>query len=273
MDGELDLRKVTVTHLLVHAMEPTEGRKVISVMWPGFVGTLSGVDELGNSIMINAGRYTSNYAPGPFPSGTPTEWIIVDVLRNMPAALFSQPSSAEAWILEQYKGVGGGVSPGGGIFFVLSNVVNNSLGWVYESDRFGGITRTERDVYPKLDNMVLASNHFHLYGAGHDPETGETITNFGQSPSFSSRLRYAAPAFKIMSWATSPSKTTIPNKQVTEPDIKELLQLVCNQETEHSIIWQPPTMTISIAPASITADPWNAPFMPWCSVPFVDFFQ
>ena len=45
MDGEVDLRKVTVSHFLLFAVEPSEPgqRRWVSAMWPGFVGTISGI--------------------------------------------------------------------------------------------------------------------------------------------------------------------------------------------------------------------------------------
>lgn len=83
MDGECDLRKVTVSHLLLFAVEPTatgidlstedlalETRgdtqrrrrpaRFVSVMWPGCVGACSGFNEHGLWVMNNAG----SMAPG-----------------------------------------------------------------------------------------------------------------------------------------------------------------------------------------------------------------
>ena len=53
MDGECDVRKVTVSHLIVFARHaPAEartgvGRRMVSVMWPGWIGTNSGMNEDG----------------------------------------------------------------------------------------------------------------------------------------------------------------------------------------------------------------------------------
>jgi len=57
MDGEVDIRKVTVSHFLLFAVDPSEPgrRRWVSTMWPGFVGTLSGINEEGLYSMENAG--------------------------------------------------------------------------------------------------------------------------------------------------------------------------------------------------------------------------
>ena len=74
MDGECDMRKVTVSHLLIFAVEPTELTEVevevevearvparyVSILWPGCVGTCSGFNEHGLWVMNNAG----SRAPG-----------------------------------------------------------------------------------------------------------------------------------------------------------------------------------------------------------------
>ncbi|MEO6597417.1 MAG: hypothetical protein ABIP94_21960, partial [Planctomycetota bacterium] len=49
MDGECDLRRVTVSHFVMFAVTPSEPgqKRYVSMMWPGFVGTLSGFNEAG----------------------------------------------------------------------------------------------------------------------------------------------------------------------------------------------------------------------------------
>jgi hypothetical protein len=55
MDGEIDVRKVTVSHLLVIATDAGDGsRRFVSVFWPGFFGVYSGFNEAGISMMVNA---------------------------------------------------------------------------------------------------------------------------------------------------------------------------------------------------------------------------
>lgn len=49
MDGEIDIRKVTVSHFLIFAITPCETNKLkwISFMWPGFIGSCSAINEKG----------------------------------------------------------------------------------------------------------------------------------------------------------------------------------------------------------------------------------
>ena len=57
MDGEVDIRKVTVSHFILFAVDPKEPeqKRYVSMMWPGFVATISGMNEEGFYTMENAG--------------------------------------------------------------------------------------------------------------------------------------------------------------------------------------------------------------------------
>ncbi|HSW30076.1 MAG TPA: hypothetical protein VLH75_11385 [Longimicrobiales bacterium] len=90
MDGEVDLRKVTVSHLLLFAVDPSEPgrRRWVSAMWPGFVGTITGLNEEGLYAMENAG----GSGPGPVVDGlTPCSWVQRNILEN--AGAESTPAS------------------------------------------------------------------------------------------------------------------------------------------------------------------------------------
>ena len=49
MDGENDIRKLTVNALVLYALEPAEDdqQRVVHVMWPGFLGMSSGFNAAG----------------------------------------------------------------------------------------------------------------------------------------------------------------------------------------------------------------------------------
>jgi len=256
MDGEIDLRRVTVTHFLAHASEPSPGsggRRTVSMMWPGFVGTLSGVDEAGNYAMENAGRLSRNYTS--VAGESPGAWMVQQVLRLMPQEYFARPADAEKWLLTKLGGPAGGVAPAGSILVVASN----ASGWIYEADRYGGVMRSENMAAPFIPGIVMASNHFLLYGAG--PEGW----NFGQQASFSSLWRYASARYKVEAWRDAGTLVDVQRA-------KELLQLVCEGETEHSIIWQPQARTLHVAVATAEARMWNAPYGRWITLPFDAFF-
>merc|ERR1719223_531534 len=56
MDGENDFRKVTVWHFLAHAVQPDDGSlRYVHFIWPGFVGSISGLNERGVYVMMNDG--------------------------------------------------------------------------------------------------------------------------------------------------------------------------------------------------------------------------
>lgn len=56
-------------------------------MWPGYVGTLSGMSESGISIMENAARFSQNYT---CVLGYPAAWMIQDALENLPNTVTSE---------------------------------------------------------------------------------------------------------------------------------------------------------------------------------------
>ena len=87
MDGENDIRKLTVNMLLIHAVEPTEPalQKYVHVLWPGFVGASSGFNENGLYLMENAGCSP----PGSPPARTT---ILRDVVSTLLSSAGNPPN-------------------------------------------------------------------------------------------------------------------------------------------------------------------------------------
>ncbi len=179
MDGECDLRKVTVSHLILFAVEPTatgvelveespdaaapidkqhrrQPARFVSILWPGCVGACSGFNEHGLWVMNNAG----SMAPG------------------LAEAAAARPQSSMMWVvrqlLESHLGEGGlsasdvcsfvretqpvgaddeGMLQNGKILFIGQRHANgcnrpDGCAFAYEGDHQGGWTRTARHNLP-----------------------------------------------------------------------------------------------------------------------------
>ncbi len=259
MDGECDTRKVTVSHFLLFAVVPAEQnhKRWISAMWPGFVGTLSGMNEEGLYSMENAG----GTGPGPVVGGiTPCSWVQRSILETMGKS--ATPAGIKK-ALHSFRCDGGGATPAGSIlFWALPYHGQKSPAFVYEGDRFGGTMRLPGDVFPKVPGCIMASNHHLLYGCSPD----KPRISFGRPAYFSSAWRYEAGSRTIDAWSRM-------GKAVDLADIKRLLQTVSHGTTEHSIIFLPESRRIFVAVDDLKTNLWDAPYLPWTELSFDQLFR
>lgn len=136
MDGELDVRKVTVSHVIIFVVDPTEStEKYVSVMWPGFVGTLSSVNQDGVYAMMNVGTLGNSLTVH---GATVVTWLVREVIASVNPTSFS-PSSVKK-ILDGMKSKAGG-SCVTGCILVFANLYDghsNSIpAFIFESDYAG----------------------------------------------------------------------------------------------------------------------------------------
>ncbi len=259
MDGEVDLRKVTVSHFLLFAVDPSEPgrRRWVSTMWPGFVGTISGINEEGLYSMENAG----GTGPGPVVDGlTPCSWVQRFILEN--AGKESTPASIGAMI-DRFRSAGGGAFGAGSIIlWAVPYAGQPAPAFVSEGDRFGGAIRLPGEVAPASPWDIMATNHYRVYGV--DPHRPGLY--FGKTPSFSSRWRYEAGMNTLEAW----------NRQETPlgtAEMRRLLQSVAHGTTEYSVIFRADEMSLDVAVDDLAADPWDAPFQTWVTFEFEELFE
>jgi len=246
MDGEVDLRKVTVSHFLLFAVDPAEpGKKRwFSAMWPGFVGTISGINEDGLYSMEDAG----GTGPGPVVDGlTPCTWTQRAILESEGAE--STPSSIEQSIAEFGSTGGGAFGAGSIILWAVPYEGQAAPAFVSEGDRFGTAVRGPTDVNPLSPFDIMATNHHLAYGA--DPDHPGTY--FGMTPSFSSRWRYEAGKSTLEAWARE-------GKPMGTPEMKRLLQTVAHGTTEYAVIFRANEMSIDVAVDDLATELWDAPY-------------
>lgn len=135
MDGELDVRKVTVSHVTIFAIEPTESKlKYVSIMWPGFVGTLSSVNEQGVYGMMNVGSVGDGISVH---GATPVNWLLRQVLASVSPQDFT-PQNVQN-ILESMKSKEGGACVSGCVLFFANPYTDPTKppAFAYESDFAG----------------------------------------------------------------------------------------------------------------------------------------
>ena len=258
MDGEVDLRKVTVSHFLLFAVDPSEPgrRRWVSAMWPGFVGTLTGINEEGLYAMENAG----GTGPGPVVDGlTPCSWVQRNILEN--AGSESTPESVGNAI-DAFRSAGRGTFGAGSIIlWAVPYRGQPAPAFVSEGDRFGTAIRKPGEVAPASPFGIMAANHYMTYGV--DPNRPGTY--FGKEMSFSSLWRYEAGMNTLGAWARQ-------KKPLGTEDMRRLLQSVAQGTTEHSVIFRANDMTLDVAVDDLKTDLWDAPYQRWVTFSFEELF-
>lgn len=258
MDGEIDFRRVTVSHFVLFAVDPSEPgqKRYVSAMWPGFVGTITGFNEAGVHCMENAG----GTGPGPVVDGlVPISWTMREALATFGAD--ATPMDFQRLLKSHANSAGGACGPGCIVVFALPHDGGGTPGWVVEGDRFGHASRVAGEVAPFVDQCLLASNHHLVYGA--DPD--RPGTSFGREPSNSSAWRYEAGRHKLEAWARV-------GRNIGTAEMRELLQTVAHGTTEHSLITRPDALELDVAVASMAAEPWDAPYREWVTFRFEELF-
>ncbi len=259
MDGEVDLRKVTVSHFLLFAVNPSEPghRRWVSTMWPGFVGTLSGINEEGLYSMENAG----GTGPGPVVDGlTPCTWVQRYILEN--AGAESTPESIGEMVGKFGSAGGGTFGAGSIILWALPYHGQEAPAFVSEGDRFGTAVRRPAEVPPLSPFDIMATNHYLSYGV----DAGQRGLSFGKEASFSSLWRYEAGMNTVEAWSRR-------GREITTADMRRLLQSVAHGTTEYSVIFRANEMTLDVVRDDLATDLWDAPYQSWVSFHFDELFE
>jgi len=260
MDGELDARKVTVKHLTVFAIEPeqtSQKLKFISIMWPGFIGTLTAFNEGGLYSMMNTGRCKQG---AEVVGAYPVSISLREVVHTL-SAVNGDPTSVMN-TLNTFASSGGGISVSGTIFHFARNYVpqNSPPAFFFEGDKYGGVMRLPGQVDPLVNTSIMGSNHNRVYGV----DTFHQDLNFGVPISFSSHWRYKAGQSVLESWDRTGFKADV-------EDMKLLLKTVSSGVTEHAVVWKDKEFWLANANSSV-ATIWDAPYLRWTKFSFVELF-
>ncbi len=258
MDGECDIRKVTVSHFLVFAVDPAEPgrRRWVSTMWPGFVGTISGVNEEGLYGMENAG----GSGPGPVPDGiVPCSWIQRLILEKQGRE--ASPASVLEMMRPFACSTGGITAAGSIILWAVPYKGQDAPAFVYEGGRTGFALRNPGEVWPADAAGIVASNHHLRYGF--DPERPDE--SLGSAISFSSLWRYETAARTLEAWSRRGEPLGIGHA-------KRLLQQAAHGTTEYAVIFKANEGRLLIAVDDLETDMWDAPYCEWTEFHFDELF-
>ncbi|MDK2988884.1 MAG: hypothetical protein PWR16_413 [Methanoculleus sp.] len=157
MDGENDLRKVTVNSLLVIAVDPgPDGKRTVGIDWPGFIGTFNGMNEDGLVLVPHSSPSIPDWNATDL---TPTTFLYMDTLR-------SESDVAGAWAYWQEAN---GTRTGGNNAGVSAPYGNGtgSVPAAFETDSYGGAVRGPGVVEP--DDCLLIANNYYLYRGAYPP--------------------------------------------------------------------------------------------------------
>lgn len=259
MDGEVDIRKVTVSHFLLFAVDPSEPeqKRYVSMMWPGFVATISGMNEDGFYTMENAGLT----GPGAVVDRlVPFSWTMREALAKLGAD--TTPESLQSFVDTYDNSAGGVCGPGCITLFAVPYRGQSHPAFVLEGDRFGDSIRVAGSVRPRIANALVLSNHHRQYGV----TDAKPDLVFDKAPSFSSLWRYEAGMHKLEAWHRI-------DRRIGTKDMRELLQTAGHGTTEYAIITRPNQLEIDVSIASMKPELWDAPYRRWTTFKFDEFFS
>jgi hypothetical protein len=207
------------------------------------------MNQDGCVVQINCGTT----GPGPVATNmTAVPIVMRQALATLSLSSWLKPDTVQAWMENEYACSEGGVS-GQGSEFVMSNT---QVGFVYESDRFGGVMRT---ASPNSFH-ITASNHNHLYGVQQDDSV-----NWGLQVGFSSLWRFTVTEETLQ----SRTRTSQPFSNL---EMQQILQRPAHGDTEHSIVFLPQLHKIQIAVADYHDASWDAPYETWHEFDFDQLF-
>jgi hypothetical protein len=226
-------------------------------MWPGFVGTISGVNEEGLYSMENAG----GSGPGPVPDGiVPCSWIQRFILEKL--GRDASPDSVLEMMKPFVSSTGGITAAGSIILWAVPYAGQEAPAFVYEGGRTGFALRIPTEVRPVDPTNIMASNHHLKYGF--DPNRPDE--SLGSPVSFSSLWRYETGMNTLEALSRRGGSLGI-------DEAVRLLQQVAHGTTEYSVIFQANERRILIAVDDLEADMWDAPYCEWAEFHFDELFE
>jgi uncharacterized protein (DUF2141 family) len=223
MDGETDLRKITVNDLLIFANEPADSARAkwIGLNWPGFIGEYNGMNQYGVTAVTHTGNSPANWEPTNLHTPPLIYREIMERAHNISEAveiIFSHSSSA------------GGPVPKGEIINMASPYSEDQRGHpaaALECDSYGGVARYPGEVPPSDPYTMLVTNTFFKYKGGESRSPTECV-------------RYRAMVKTLEQFRRR-------NKSIGTEEMVEILQSATHGNTEYSNILYPNKMAIAVA--------------------------
>jgi hypothetical protein len=255
MDGENDLRKVTVNSLLVIATDPGPGAKrTVGIDWPGFIGTFNGMNEDGLVLVPHSSPSIPDWNATDL---MPTTFLYRDTLQ-------SESDVAGAWAYwEKANGTRTGGNNAG-----VSAPYGNGTGSVpaaFETDSYGGAVRGPGVVEP--DGCLLIANNYYLYRGAYPPAV-ERVDGY-HAEVRPEDYRYQ----NMLALLDSYQKRTIGT-----PEMIALMQAASVSEeyqgtTEYTFIAYPDAGAFAVAKEDLAKGILDAPFAEFAHFEFEEVFE
>lgn len=211
---------------IVAFFNPTEGHKFMTVTWGGFIGAVSGMNEAGLSVTINAAK--SDY---PLASATPVSLVTREILQYA-------KNIAEAVAIAKKRNMFVSES-----FLVASAADNKAV--IIEK------TPTDLDVYDPKKNFIICTNHFQSNGLA------KSKKNLEQMNESASPYRYE----RLTELLNANGKNTVQktvnilrdrkglhNADIGDGNEKAINQLIAH----HSVVFEPQKLIVWVS-----ASPWQ----------------
>ncbi|WP_292492002.1 hypothetical protein [Methanoculleus sp. 10] len=257
MDGENDLRKVTVNSLLVIAVDPGPGAKrMVGIDWPGFIGTFNGMNEDGLVLVPHSSPSIPDWNATDL---VPTTFLYRDTLQ-------SESDVAGAWTYwERANGTRVGGHNAG-----VSSPYRNGTGSVpaaFETDSYGGAVRGPGVVEP--DDCLLIANNYYLYQGAYPPAV-ERVDGYHAAVR-PTDYRYRNMLALLDSYREE-------GRTVGTPEMIALMQSASVSEdyrgtTEYTFIAYPDAGAFAVAKEDLAKGILDAPFAEFAHFEFDEVFE
>jgi hypothetical protein len=260
MEGENDLRKITVNDLLITAVDPAEAglMRAVAVGWPGFIGMDHGMNQSG---LILA----------PHSSMSIPDWNATNMLDNdliYRETLQKKATPQEAW--DYWKT--SGTTRVGGFNTAVSAPYLTAMDYpslTFETDSYGGEAREPTFMAPKDPFSILTTNTFYKY-------SGVNAEAVSLADGYSSSLRVDDYRY----WAMWNMLDDFASRGITIGTVEmiDILRAASRTQqydgiTEYSFIGYPDAMKFALAKEDLENKILEAPYGTFVTYDFQEVFD
>lgn len=262
MDGENDLRKVTVNTLLIVATEPAEGSgdmRVVGVDWPGFYGTYNAMNEEGLILVT----HSSSWSP---PNLSATNLFEYSSLYMETLQYCRTIPEAEAYWKSRNMTLAGGWNTA--LAVPCKTDPDGAPSVTFESDSYGMAVRRPGDIPPNDIPAILTTNNFYVY----NPQANaEGTANGYHATILPTHYRYIAMNDTL-------SRFISEGRSIGTAEMIEILRSASSSAeysgiTEYSYIGYPDTLSFAISREDLRQKILDAPYAEFMTFSFEEVFQ